>query len=307
MAFNLQTFKTRALSAIAFVIVMAAGLFYSGWSFFILFSFIHFGCWYEYQKLVEKIDEGYKARNAFHKYGVMFTGWFFIVACCSFSMMIGNFQLSVIGFWLLLISAILLPVVETLFAKHINLKNVAYSFGGLVYLSLSLGLLIDLTLTDKYFPIAVAAIKNQPYFEVAQPPFWLLPFFIILCMWVNDTMAYIVGSLIGKTPFNKISPKKTWEGTIGGAVLCVVVMGFAAQYFTKDLNIHFKNYHWFVMAAVAAVAGTYGDLLESKLKRLARVKDSGNIMPGHGGFLDRFDSLLIATPFVWLYIYLFIR
>ena len=307
MAFNLQTFKTRALSAIAFAIVMFAGLFYSEWSFLILFSFIQFGCWMEYQALTEKIDAGYTARNSFHKYGVIFTGWFFMVACCSFSMVIGSFQLSVVGFWLLLISIILLPIAETLFAKNINVKNVLYSFGGLIYISLSLGLLIDLTITSDYFPQAVAHIKGHPYTQNKQPAFWLLPVFIILCMWVNDTMAYIVGSLIGKTPFNKISPKKTWEGTIGGAVLCVVVMGFAAIYFTADLDIHFKNYHWFIMAAIAAITGTYGDLLESKLKRLAGVKDSGNIMPGHGGFLDRFDSLLVAVPFIWLYLWLVIR
>jgi phosphatidate cytidylyltransferase len=133
----------------------------------------------------------------------------------------------------------------------------------------------------------------------------MLPLVIIGSMWVNDTMAYIVGSLIGRTPFSKISPKKTWEGTIGGALLCVLVIGFTACAITAD-NFPFKDYHWFIIAGICAVFGTAGDLLESKIKRMAEVKDSGSIMPGHGGFLDRFDSLLVATPFVWLYIKLFV-
>jgi phosphatidate cytidylyltransferase len=114
-------------------------------------------------------------------------------------------------------------------------------------------------------------------------------------------MAYIVGSLIGKTPLTKISPKKTWEGTIGGAILAVVVVS-GLFYSLIDKNF---IYIIIVIAAIAAIIGTLGDLLESKLKRMANVKDSGSFMPGHGGFLDRFDSLLLATPFVWLFLYFF--
>ena len=124
-------------------------------------------------------------------------------------------------------------------------------------------------------------------------------------MWINDTMAYIVGSLIGKTPLTAISPKKTWEGTIGGIILCVTVVTITCGY-TFLLN-QFHFIHWLMISLIASVAGTFGDLFESKLKRLAGIKDSGNMMPGHGGFLDRFDSLLIATPFVWLYIEIFMR
>jgi len=123
-----------------------------------------------------------------------------------------------------------------------------------------------------------------------------LPCALILSIWINDTMAYLVGSFIGKTPFSKISPKKTWEGTAGGAVLCVGVMTLIGYY----IGIY-KMEVWIVIAAIAAIVGTLGDLLESKLKRMAEVKDSGRILPGHGGFLDRFDSLLLATPAVYLY------
>src|SRR5699024_7893261 len=95
---------------------------------------------------------------------------------------------------------------------------------------------------------------------------------------------------------SKVSPKKTWEGTIGGVILTVVVICLIA-YFTKRMSTVDAG----IMSAIAAITGTVGDLFESKLKRMAGVKDSGSIMPGHGGFLDRFDSLLFASVFVWLY------
>lgn len=130
---------------------------------------------------------------------------------------------------------------------------------------------------------------------------YALPCTIIFSIWINDTMAYVVGSLIGKTPFSKISPKKTWEGTIGGAAIAILVVGWVAWLLQMDYI------QASVIALIAAIAGTAGDLFESKLKRMAGVKDSGSLMPGHGGFLDRFDSLLIATPFVWLYVVLFLK
>ena len=128
----------------------------------------------------------------------------------------------------------------------------------------------------------------------------IIPIAIIFSIWINDTMAYLVGSFIGKTPFSKISPKKTWEGTGGGAILCVLAIGLIT-YFVKAFHI-LPLRHWLAIAAICAVFGTLGDLLESKIKRMANIKDSGSFMPGHGGFLDRFDSLLVATPMVWLYV-----
>ena len=134
----------------------------------------------------------------------------------------------------------------------------------------------------------------------------LLPLLIIFSIWINDTMAYLVGSLIGKTPFSPISPKKTWEGTIGGALLCILVIGFGFPVVAEHFFNPIQHQHYFIIAALCAIFGTAGDLLESKLKRMADIKDSGAIMPGHGGFLDRFDSLLVATPFVWLFLKLFL-
>ena len=99
----------------------------------------------------------------------------------------------------------------------------------------------------------------------------------------------------------KISPKKTWEGTVGGILLAVALIG-SLLVSVFELDRFAPAWHWYVLCAIAAVTGSFGDLLESKLKRMAGVKDSGSIMPGHGGFLDRFDSLLVAGTFVWLYV-----
>jgi len=126
----------------------------------------------------------------------------------------------------------------------------------------------------------------------------VIPLILIASIWINDTMAYIVGSLIGKTPLSSISPKKTREGTLGGALLAIIIVTL-----TGHFAFRLPVVHLIIISTIATVTGTAGDLMESKLKRLAGVKDSGEIMPGHGGFLDRFDSLLLATPFVWLYVY----
>ncbi len=230
MAINVQTLRTRALTALIFVGVMLTGLLWNQWSFIALFTLIHFGCWYEFIKLLKKI-KGDK--------------WF------------------------------------------------VYAWLGLLYITLP-GLAM---LSIRLSPLLVGdnLVQVNPY---------LLPCAIIFSIWINDTMAYLVGSVIGKTPFSKISPKKTWEGTAGGAILCIVTIALLGYYLPVAKNI--AVIHWVAIAAICAVFGTAGDLLESKIKRMADVKDSGKIMPGHGGFLDRFDSLLIATPVVWLYLKLFL-
>ena len=298
MALNVKTFKTRSLSAVVFVVVMLTGLLWNHWSFFILFSIVHFGCWTEYQKLVGLIDPDYTTITPFHKYGVQLAGWCLMLYFTNDQFLIFGMHLHEIGWFLGLLFLFILPIVELLFAKEIKPKNIGYSALGLIYISLAWGLMMDLRSTF------IAPDTN--IFFLA-PDSWekLIPIGLIFSIWINDTMAYIVGSLIGKTPFSKISPKKTWEGTIGGAILCIVVIALLG-YLTTPAN-GYHVIHWIVIAAIATVAGTAGDLVESKLKRVANVKDSGHIMPGHGGFLDRFDSLLLAIPFVWLYIQLALK
>jgi len=290
MAFNWQTFRTRAFTAILFVIVMAVGLLWNKWSFLVLFSVIHFGCWWEYLQIIEKIHN--VKLHPYVKLGFMVLGyglmlWFsgsFYKEDSSIYKINGyglrenfSFPVSIAGFVLLVLG---------IFQKvKIDLRSFGRATTGLLYISLTWGLFLSIDILSR------DSIKPY-YFSI----------FIILTIWINDTMAYIVGSLIGKTPLSKISPKKTWEGTIGGIILAVIVMGLIASSFRPSWN----GFEWYLFAAVAAIAGTFGDLLESKLKRMAQIKDSGQIMPGHGGFLDRFDSLLLAIPFCWLFLIFFI-
>jgi phosphatidate cytidylyltransferase len=223
MALESKAFRTRALTAIVFVIVMLIGLLLNQWSFVILFIIVHFGCWYEFVKLLRKINP-----------------------------------------------------------RFFKILSIA----GLAYITLPIALLIYMRL------------GNNIYMDDRH--LMIVPLGIVFSIWINDTMAYIVGSLIGKRPLSKISPKKTWEGTVGGALLCIITITFIG----KATGFYsYKN--WIVIATCCAFFGTLGDLLESKLKRMANVKDSGSIMPGHGGFLDRFDSLLVAATFVALYYFIF--
>jgi phosphatidate cytidylyltransferase len=292
MALHTETFKTRTITAAVFVVVMLSGLLINQWTFLILFSIIHYGCWIEYQKLIALIDDDYKNITPFHKYGVRLLGWGFMLWVTNSAFDIGGINLYEIGWWLLIISLIALPVVEIVLSKQFNLKNFGYSLLGLLYISLSCGLMVNLRAEG------ILSFGSMVTFDLG----WVIPLVLIASIWINDTMAYIVGSFIGKTPFSSISPKKTWEGTIGGAVLSIATVTLVG-YFAFGLSDYFSL---LIISSIAAIIGTAGDLLESKLKRIAGVKDSGHIMPGHGGFLDRFDSLLFSIPFVWLYVRLFL-
>ncbi len=293
MALNIQTLKTRALTAIIFVIVMLCGLLINYWSFFILFSIIHFGCWFEYQKLMGFIDKDYSNISAFHKYAIMLCGYGFMLWNVGEQMQPFGLQISEIGKWIVIVIAVILPIKEIVLSKKDNVKVMGFSVLGLAYISLSWGLMISL-----FNLCSVPSNSSSNSFNVL----YSIPIILIASIWINDTMAYIVGSLIGKNPLTKISPKKTWEGTIGGAILAVVTVSSFFYFFVNND----KQILCIVagISIIAAIIGTFGDLLESKLKRMANVKDSGNFMPGHGGFLDRFDSLLLATPFVWLFLWL---
>ena len=125
----------------------------------------------------------------------------------------------------------------------------------------------------------------------------------LLLLWLNDTGAYFVGSLVGKHKlFERISPGKTWEGSAGGALFAL-----ATAWGLSMLFIQLTTMHWLILAIIVVISGTIGDLVESMLKRSLGIKDSGNILPGHGGMLDRFDAVLISAPFVFVYLALFCR
>lgn len=127
----------------------------------------------------------------------------------------------------------------------------------------------------------------------------ILPMCVFL-VWANDSFAYIGGSLVGKHKmWPKHSPGKTWEGTAIGVVCCMAIAYFVGPLFNAEVPMAF----WIILGLICGVIGTLGDLVESMLKRSVGIKDSGNIMPGHGGFLDRFDSLLMILPFTFVLSY----
>jgi phosphatidate cytidylyltransferase len=315
MAFNWKTFRTRTLSAIMFVIVMMAGLLINEWSFLLLFSIVHFGCWWEYLRIMEKIHN-----VKFHPYvklGFMVLGYGLMLWFCGPVFKINGYGLKENISLPVTIAGFVLLILGIFQRTRVDLKSFGAGAAGLLYISLSWGLLIYLRGSDvPYMTREVLTLNGNVVSDSGYIWFigigFLLSVTIILTMWINDTMAYIVGSLIGKTPLTKISPKKTWEGTIGGIILAVGLIGLLAstvaksRYGLSDLQT-IPAYFWYGLAAIGAIVGTFGDLLESKLKRMANIKDSGHIMPGHGGFLDRFDSLILAIPFCWLYIFVFQR
>jgi phosphatidate cytidylyltransferase len=305
VALNKEVFKTRALTAVIFAVVMLGGLLWNMWSFLLLVSVIHFGCWFEYLKITEVT---YKTEiDIVIKYFFAIVGFtlFLVLGAKGIGGDIWGVYFGVeisykVLLWLIMFVCLLIFIFQN---KQISNAAKKMMMLGFVYISIPLALFLHVRL----FMFLNIELVNGNLPEGELPDILegkLIPCTIIFSIWINDTMQYIVGSLIGKTPFSKISPKKTWEGTIGGAVLCVVVIGLLGYFLPVAQTLAVK--HWVAIAAICAVFGTLGDLLESKIKRLAGVKDSGSFMPGHGGFLDRFDSLLVAAPFVWLYVQVFV-
>ena len=159
------------------------------------------------------------------------------------------------------------------------IPNIATTLFGIVYIALPFGLM---NFMFRY--------KGGETFHL------LLAMFVIL--WTADSFAYLVGSKIGKNRlFERISPKKSWEGSAGGAVAALIA-AFIFSLFFKEMSLAL----WLGYALIIVVAGTYGDLIESMFKRSLNVKDSGNILPGHGGILDRFDAVFMAVPAAILYL-----
>ncbi len=175
-----------------------------------------------------------------------------------------------------------------LFRKDSSWNRIGVYFAAFIYVSFSFGLLNAL-----YY---MGNQSGEMFF-----PGILLGVFLLV--WTNDIFAYLVGSAIGKNRlFERHSPKKSWEGSFGGLVFAMGMAWLLSQFFNQLTEMQ-----WIITAAIVVVFGTLGDLTESLLKRNKKVKDSGTLFPGHGGVLDRFDAVLFATPFVFLYINFFVR
>ena len=261
---------SRSITGIIFVAVSVAAILFSEYSLLIFISFICFAAIYEYYKLIAKAGK----HNDIH--GGIISACL-IISAIYFSIKSGNQN------WLLFILSpiFILPISSLIKTKTINFKPIYNTLTGIIYLALPCALALIVALPEGIF-------KGTHLLE------------IIMLIWIFDTMAYVSGSLIGKTKMApKLSPKKTWEGFVGGAIF-TLALSYPLSFLFKDwqLSTHI------IIAIIVVLFATPGDLLASYFKRKAQVKDTGNLLPGHGGILDRFDSFFLVIPVAWLYLWL---
>jgi len=269
----MNNFGTRTISGFLLVGIIVGAISLGGLFFAITFALISGLALLEFHKLTNLSNQIHVNKT------LSFVGGLLLFGCSYlFSSALAPLQVySIYGLYVLLV------FLTELFRKNANpINNWAYFILGQVLIALPFSTL----------PTILFADNHQ-----AEPILLLSLFFTI---WVNDTGAYLVGISVGKhRMFERVSPKKSWEGFFGGAVLALV-SGYVFSLFIPSISL----FHWFVFSEIIVVFGTFGDLLESLLKRTLAVKDSGDVIPGHGGFLDRFDSMLLAAPAALIYLLL---
>jgi len=276
----INNFIKRAITGVLFVAILVGFILYNPLSFGILFTIISALTIYEFGQLVNMRAEGVNI----NKMITMLGGAYLFLAIMGFCTNEGQEGSKIFIPYVLLL---LYMMISELYLKKENpILNWAYSMFSQLYIGLPFAML------------NILAFNYDPtYSSVSYNP--ILPLSIFIFLWLNDTGAYCIGSLIGKHRlFERISPKKSWEGSIGGGVVAIGVSFVLAHYFP-----FMSMWEWAGLALVVVIFGTWGDLTESLLKRQLHVKDSGTILPGHGGMLDRFDSALMAIPAAVAYIY----
>jgi len=270
----MNNFWTRTLTGAVFVAIMIGGIWWSYWSMaFLFFVIIVLGLW-EFYSLVEQ-------KSIQKVFGILLGISIFAAIILSNAWLFSYYPALAILF----LSATII-IAELFLHSQKPFSNIAFAFWGVIYISIPFSLLtiptyhVHLMMSDTYSPD------------------FLLGYFFLL--WSNDTFAYLVGIAIGKHKlFERISPKKTWEGFAGGIICTIGIASVISVFFTELTMIQ-----WMIVSLIVSVFGTLGDLVESMFKRSLGVKDSGTILPGHGGILDRFDGVLLSSPFVVTYLLL---
>lgn len=296
MAFDSKKFLVRTGSAAVFVVVLLGCILWNYYSFSALFFVVSLWGLHEFYKLME-LNGGKPQKWIGFMVGA-FT--YLVVFSVNFVESLSSqdlFRLTGIIrkvggvlFVLGLLLSMIAPIIELFRNKEKPFENLSITFFGIAYCVAPFAFLNTYAINTVHSTEFVYKFLYQPQLVIA----------LFLLIWSNDTFAYLVGSFIGKNKmYERISPGKTWEGTIGGALLTIASSFLIYKWF-GILELH----DWIIISAIVAVFGTLGDLVESMLKRSVGVKDSGNIMPGHGGILDRFDSLIMVAPFVFLYLIL---
>jgi len=267
----------RSVTGIVFAAIMLAGIIIHQYVFATVFTGFMLLTLFEFYKISENI--GYQPSV---KIGLVCGFLLFIIFFLAASHVIPQ------KFVFLSILIPLFTLLPDLFDKRKNgFKNSMITIAGVIYIALPYSLLNFIVYPD-------GDVAGRDFY-----PWILIGIFLII--WMYDSMAYVFGSMLGKHKIcERISPKKSWEGLIGGAVFAVV-MAIINSIFYNELSVT----SWVVVAFLVVTFGTSGDFFESKLKREAGVKDSGNILPGHGGMLDRFDTMLFAAPVIFVWITLF--
>ena len=260
---------TRAITGLFFIIALIGALLLGEVVFSIFFSAIGIGALWEFYGIVKSDDN--KPSKLLGLLSALVLSVLVILHC------IGIIPFKYV--WLFIPTFVMIFVAALYQKGKIPFNDISYTIIGIIYATIPF-----------LFFVALGFIKGT--FNHYIP----LGFLIIL--WSNDTGAYLSGRSFGKHKlFERISPNKTWEGFIGGVLFAMLIALNLEQYFGA-----LQKWEWVTMAAIIGVFGTLGDLVESMLKRSLGVKDSGNILPGHGGLLDRFDGLLIAAPLVFLFL-----
>lgn len=273
----MKNLMVRTLSGLALAVVVLGAVIWSQWSFGALLLVLLVGGMLEFYTLAEK--QG----NAPQKVVGLVAGVVLFVLNFAFISddieILGNARQAFgcgLAFLLLLLPAMFIC---ELYRRNENpAAGIGTTLMGICYVALPLSLMC-------YIPIVGSDVWNP----------WMMVAYIFI-IWANDVFAYLVGMSVGRHRLcERLSPKKSWEGFFGG-IVGAVVMGIVAARVLDGMM-----WAWAGLALVAAVSGVLGDLVESMFKRAAGVKDSGNLIPGHGGVLDRFDAMLLSAPFVFVY------
>jgi phosphatidate cytidylyltransferase len=267
-----KNFITRSISGIVFLAVLLSGILINQYFYLGVFIIVTVISQFELYLMFEK--SGYFPQK---RYGI-FIGLVIYVS----TYLVAKGLIPPTSYFIAIFFIISLFIFQLYSKREDHFKCIAFTIFGLVYVVIPLSTLNF---------IAFAGINQDNYtYE------YILAMFLLI--WLNDTGAYIFGSIFGKRKlFESISPKKTWEGTIGGFIVSLLTALFISEWF-----IGLNRLQWLIFAVIVVVFGTYGDLVESHLKRRAGVKDTGTIMPGHGGLLDRFDSTFFVAPMIFLYL-----
>jgi phosphatidate cytidylyltransferase len=276
----LNTFFRRTLTGAWIVIFILGGFWLHPISFFLTGLVLVIGTQYEYYLMIKNNDVKPQ----------MLAGIITGITVYTLSTLIAWGAVSK-KLFLVLIPMMLIMMVFELYRKQDKpFDSLAHTFFPVLYTVIPFSI----------FPFAAFSRTGLnsllPHENIIFSPGIIIGFFILL--WANDSGAYLTGMAFGSHKLmERISPKKTWEGFIGGLIIASI-----AAWFLSDWLGVVNKIHWVVISIIVSVAGTYGDLIESMLKRSTGVKDSGTIMPGHGGFLDRFDSTIVSFPLVYLFI-----